>query len=351
MHWEALDGLRGLAVLAVVGYHVGVAPLGGGWLGVDIFFVVSGFVVTTTWARRRASGSTTAEFLARRAARLLPALVTYLTVSTAALLATGSRPDPRALIASLLQVANIEMIVHGPQTTATQHLWSLSIEWQFYVLLPLVLGLIVTRAPKLITVVLIGGAALSIATRAMMLGLFESSAWTVYLATPGRLDGLLLGAALGITTPGRRFVVPRPVVIGAAVVVGAALAATPRWYEAPRTALMFAIPTVSICSAIVVGAVADHRLPRPIDMVLTSRTLRWLGERSYSIYLWHVLVAVVLIGDGEQWQGLWTFCVQVVASITVAALAWSAVEQPSRRALTAAIERACPAPAGPVRAG
>lgn len=352
MHWAALDGLRGVAVMAVVGYHVGVAPLGaGGWLGVDVFFVVSGFVVTTTWARRRADGASTAEFLARRAARLLPALVVYLAVVAAVLLGSGTSADRRALAAGLLQVANFEMIARGPATSPTQHLWSLSIEWQFYLLLPFLLLAVRRRSPRLVVALLAGCAALSATARVLLLGPLDATPWTAYLATPGRLDGLLLGAALGMASPGRRVAVPTLVVSVAALVIAAGLAGMPRWYEAPTPALVLGVPLVSICTAVVVGAAADGRLPRPVEVVLTSGVLRWLGERSYSIYLWHVLIAVVLIGDGEQWKGPWVFCLQVVASIAVAAVAWSVVERPSRRALTAMIDRTWPVPVATVRAG
>ncbi len=343
MHWAALDGLRGIAVTAVVGYHVGVAPLGtGGWLGVDVFFVVSGFVVTTTWLRRHADGGSTAEFVARRAARLLPALAVYLAVVAAVLLGSGTSADRRALVASLFQVANFEMIARGPATSPTQHLWSLSIEWQFYLLLPFLLLAVHKRSRRLGIVALTGCAALSAATRVLLLGPLDATPWTAYLATPSRLDGLLLGAALAMAAPGRHVAVPTPVVVGAAFVIAAGLAGMPRWYTAPIPALVLGVTVVSICTAVVVGAVADGRLPRPIEVVLTNRTLRWLGERSYSIYLWHVLIAVVLIGDGEQWQGLWIFGLQIAASLAVATAAWTLVEQPSRRALTAAIDRAWP---------
>lgn len=353
MHWAALDGLRGIAVLAVLGYHVGVAPLGtGGWLGVDVFFVVSGFVVTATWARRHADGGGTAEFLARRAARLLPALVVYLAVVAAVTLGSGTAADRRALVAGLLQVANFEMIARGPATSPTQHLWSLSIEWQFYLFLPFLLVALRRRSPRFSVAALTGCAALSALARVLLLGPLGATPWTAYLATAGRLDGLLLGAALAMASPGRRVVVPTPVVVGAVVVIAAGLAVMPQWYTAPIPALVFGVPVVSICTAVVVGAATDDRLPRPIEVVLTSRVLRWFGERSYSIYLWHVLIAVVLIGDGEQWQGPWIFFLQVSASIAVATVAWSLVEQPSRRALTAAVDRAWPrSGASEVRAG
>lgn len=329
--------------MAVVCYHLGLAPLGsGGWLGVDVFFVISGFVVSTTWARRRADGGNTTEFFARRAARLLPALVVYLAVALVVLLSSGAPVEPRAFVAGLLQLANLEMIVRDPATSATQHLWSLSLEWQFYLLVPFLLLAVRGHSRRIATRVLVACAVLSATTRVALLGLVDPTGWTAYLATPGRLDGLLLGAALGVAAPGRRLALPTTLVVGAAIVLGSALTVAPRWYEAPQAALVLATPAVSICTAVVVGAAADNRLPRPVDALLSSRTLRWLGERSYSIYLWHVLIAVVLIGDGEQWQGPLIFCLQVAASIAVATAAWSLVEQPSRRALTAAIDRAWP---------
>ncbi len=351
MHWAALDGLRGAAVLTVVCYHVGLTPIGsGGWLGVDVFFVVSGFVITTTWARRHAAGASPAEFLARRAARLLPALIVYLAVAVLVLLSSGTPVERRAFLAGLLQVANVEMILRGPATSPTQHLWSLSLEWQFYLVVPTLLLVVRSHSQRIAIALLVVCALLSAATRVVLLGLVDPTGWTAYLATPGRLDGLLLGVALGMTVPGRRLAVPTPLVTGAAIVLGTALAATPRWYEVPQVALVLAVPAVSICTAVVVGAAADHRLPRPIDAVLSSHPLGWLGERSYSIYLWHVLIAVVLIGEGEQWQGVWVFCLQVAASIAVGAAAYALVEQPTRRALNAAIDRAWPAAAA-VRAG
>lgn len=357
MHWTALDGLRGLAVLGVVGFHLGLTPLGaGGWLGVDVFFVVSGLVVTTAFARHRRAGADTVDFLLRRAARLVPALGVYLVAVVVVVVATSSRPaaELRAVAASAAQVANIEMIAAGPLGTPTEHLWSLSIEWQFYLALPVVAAVtaaVTADSARRCTLVVLGAALGSMMLRVAALQWAVASPWAIYLATPTRLDGLLVGVALA-TVPhrGRRRV--GPALSGAALaVVIAAMSLVPRWYEVPVPALVLAIPTVTVATALVVRAVVDGSLPRLASRILSTGPLPWIGQRSYSIYLWHVLVGMVLLGGGETWPGLGPFTVQVTASLVVAALAYSIVEQPARRALTVHIDRRLAARIEPVRAG
>lgn len=341
MHWTALDGLRGLAVLGVVGFHLGLAPLGsGGWLGVDVFFVISGFVVTTAFARHRLSGADTVDFVLRRAARLLPGLAVFLVVTAVVAVATSAErsADLRAVAASAAQVANLEMIAVGPSATPTRHLWSLSIEWQFYLGLPALVAL-AARTGRHGALVVLGAALASMALRVVTLRWAVASPWAVYLATPTRLDGLLIGVALALLAPGWH----RP--IGAVwsgtglLVTVAALALVPQWYEAPVPTLVLAIPAVTAATALVVRAVVDDSLPAAASRALSSRPLRWVGERSYSIYLWHVLVGVVLLGGGERWPGVWPFTLQAVVSVAAAALVHSVVEQPARLALTVRIDR------------
>src|SRR4029079_6877201 len=211
-HHASLDSLRALAVLAVIAYHYNASWARGGFLGVDLFFVLSGFLITTLLIleRRRSGRIATGHFWARRARRLLPALMIVLVLVT---LITVYAIDPwkRAGIrgdgiASLFYVANWRFVVAKQgyfelfsAPSPLRHMWSLAIEEQFYLVWPLV-TLAALRAGRgslrLLAIVCAGGVAASIAAMAIEYRAGDPS--RAYYGTDGRAHTILLGALLAI---------------------------------------------------------------------------------------------------------------------------------------------------------
>ena len=209
----ALDGLRATAVAAVVLYHLGVPFIPGGYLGVDLFFVISGFLITTLLVEeaRRTNRIRIGTFWLRRARRLIPALVLMVVVVSAAVTIIG-----RDLDASLrtqvvgaavygsnwFQIAAGSSYVERYEPQVFTHLWSLAVEEQFYLIWPfvvvLLLSFLATRRARIAVVL-----ALAAASAAWMTYLFVPGAdpTRVYLGTDTHGFALLLGAALGLALP------------------------------------------------------------------------------------------------------------------------------------------------------
>jgi len=211
-----LDGVRALAVLAVVGFHEGVSELSGGFLGVDVFFVLSGFLITDLLVNMydRLGRLDLKDFWFRRARRLLPALALMLIVVTAA--ATVIEPAQgaslrEALLAAVTYTSNWYQILHHVSYFASlglfreppplDHLWSLAIEEQFYLIWPLVLWLLIfklngRRARVMATSILAAASAL-----AMALEYSPGHPSLVYYGTDTHASALLIGAALALALP------------------------------------------------------------------------------------------------------------------------------------------------------
>ena len=342
-----LDGLRAIAVLAVIAYHVQAPWLPGGLLGVGVFFTLSGYLITDLLlaARERTGNLGLSTFWLRRARRLLPALSLMLVVVVAWV--TVVRPGELAalrgqVVAALLYVSNWWLVLHhvsyfarfGPPSPLG-HLWSLAVEEQFYLVWPwlLLLGLKVLRRRRwLVLATLALAAASSIEMALLYHPGFDPS--RVYDGTDTRAAGLLLGAALAMVWPSRhlredvsraaRWVVDGFGVVGLLAVVALMVATTqysPFLYRGGMALL-------AVATALVVAAVV-HPAGR-LGRALGWRPLSWLGERSYGIYLWHYPVIVLTSPAVDRGFDLPRASVQVGASILLAALSWRFVEEPIR---------------------
>lgn len=354
-YMPGLDGLRGVAVLAVIAYHLGFDWAGGGLLGVGVFFTLSGYLITDIllerWAERRL---VLKEFWLARARRLLPALFLVLIV----VMAWVTIGDPSQLdslrgetVASALFVSNWWFIFSdvsyfqqfGPPSPLG-HIWSLGIEEQFYLIWPwLLLGglALFDRSrrdgrrsqlqPQLALVTL----GLSLVSIILMVVLFEPGADSTraYEGTDTRAFGLLIGAALAMVWPSRRLIgrVSRQArrtldligtvgLLGIVVLIVTTSEFSPFIYRGGLVLL-------SIATAMVVASVA-HPSSR-IGRVLGVGPLRWIGVRSYGIYLWQSPV-ILLTTPALAGFSLPRAALQVGATFLIAALSWKFVEDPVR---------------------
>ena len=355
----ALDGLRAVALLIIMGYHFGVGWLGGGFFSLDIFYVLSGYLITGLllgeWAR--AARIKLSAFWLRRARRLLPALVVVLVVVTLVVRWTypvGTYPDLRMADLSALfyfsnwwqiAVSSNYFVATGPVSPLT-HTWSLSVEEQFYLVWPLVvvavlhLGRRVDRGVELLSGLSVAGA-LASATEMALLYHPGVDTTRLYFGTDTHAQSILVGSVLACTLTlverhrGHTGMAPVAAslparvgltLVGLAGLCGTALlTATQTGTEAFDYRGGFFLSALS-AAAIIVGAVCVAG--GPLARVLALRPLVWMGTVSYGAYLWHFPVYLELDAARTGRTGLGLLAVRVAATFVLAALSYYLVERP-----------------------
>ncbi|KGJ72028.1 hypothetical protein GY21_18220 [Cryobacterium roopkundense] len=341
-----LDGLRAIAVIAVVIYHFFPSALPGGFIGVDVFFVISGFLITGLLVseRTRTGRVSLRNFWQRRARRLVPPLVPLILLScTAAWLIGGDVLV--GLGAQLLgavtfgynwiSIAGDASYFAADQPELFRNLWSLAVEEQFYVIWPLLLlAILLIRSARLRLAVV---ALLAVASMLWMGVLYQPGAdpTRVYYGSDTHSFGLFTGAALALLLrrpAGLRNELPRlrPWLGGAALVgIGIAAAVLP---EGGTETYRGGLAAVSVLTAVAIWAgVRGGGFGRALDVA----PLRYIGERSYGIYLWHwpvlVLLQVGLPGPSTPLRVALIAVLATVLTLAAAGASYRWLEQPVRR--------------------
>jgi len=349
----ALDGVRALSVVAVILYHAGFSWMHGGFFGVEVFFVVSGFLITSLLIeeRDRAGRVDLRQFWVRRWRRLLPALVAVLAAVSVWVVFWGSLEQRaqmrRDLPWALGYLANWGQIVSetpyfAGTPTLLRHLWSLAVEEQWYVVWPLVFVLVARRAADdrrrgraLVGLSLAVMLATAVAWSAGWPSRWGDPANALYLSTVSRSSGLLLGAAMAflwrpwrITHP-RRTEATRALDLSALVALGVLLVAVVVGRVASGTTYLVLLPMVTIASAVVV-AVAVHPWSTLVRPFFARRPLVEIGKRSYGLYLWSWPISRVC----DAYSGsVSRFVLAMAITVPVSELSYRVIETPIRRGL------------------
>ena len=326
-----IDGLRALAVVPVILFHCGVPGFSGGFVGVDIFFVISGFLITSILAREiDQSRFSVIAFYERRVRRIIPALVAVLAVTAIAmpffLLPNDLKDFGRSLFATLAFSSNVYFYIRGDYfDTAAEfmpllHTWSLAVEEQYYIVFPLLLALLKRRSRAVMLTVLGILWAVSFAVSIQQTHLEPRAAF--YLPM-GRVWELLTGSLLALLPVSARGRLSTPAFGWAGI---ALIAASVAWFDEdmgfPGPAAL--LPCVGAALVLGCGNGSAARC-------LSVAPLRLIGLISYSLYLWHwPLLAAHRYLFGPQLSPL-AICVIIATTVVAAGLSWRYVEAPWRR--------------------
>lgn len=360
---KGLDGLRGLAVLAVVIYHFFGDILPGGYLGVDLFFVLSGFLITSLLVREYRVNNTISlkDFWIRRFRRILPAALVTLFIVTAIVtaiggdIAVGIREQflgTLFFVNNWTQIATSQSYFAENEVQVFAHYWSLAVEEQFYIIWPLVtLGIFVftqrrlrrspRRVPMLVTALL---AVLSAAAMALLFTPGEDPT-RVYYGTDTHAFGLLIGAFLSLALTSTRndprvdswpsagkFEARLAGAIGALALVGYVFQLL---FMGDDLAVTYqgGLLLTSVLGVLMIWGVI--RETGPLTWIFRTNVMRWLGQRSFSLYLWHWPVIMILRAlfdaDGHMDHKWILGLVAVPIALLISEISYQHVENPFRR--------------------
>lgn len=372
VHHPSLDGLRGVAVAMVLVYHHDAARLPGGFLGVDVFFVLSGFLITGLLLKDHASSGTVSfrRFWVGRARRLAPALLlTILMVVAYACLFAAPETLHRLrwdALAGLAQVANWRFVIDGQSyffdfsPSPLRHLWSLAVEEQWYLLWPVVclflLGRDKVRPDHGVRLLLAGSIVLAVASTAAMAWMTRdgSDLSRAYYGTDTHAAGLLVGAALaalvrlrpglavGSLDPapqppgGAAAGGGRPLVVGVPAVAASMFIAAAAFELGGTSRVLYrgGFTLVAVASAfLVLACTAPGRswATNPVARVLGLAPLRWLGLISYGVYLYHWPIYFVVTAERTGFTGPALLAVRFLVTVALATASYALVERPVRR--------------------
>lgn len=347
-YWPAIDGLRAIAIGLVVAFHAGVPQLGGGFVGVDVFFVLSGYLITGLLMREieRTGGIDLVDFYARRARRLLPALAVVIlaTLMLGAIFLTPAGEQQglgRSAIAASAFLANIyfwrtqSSYFAGPsEQLPLLNLWTLSVEEQFYIVWPLAMiaaAVPLRKRPRVALRVIATMLAVGSATSLMASWRFTTSHGTLAFYTlPFRAWEFGVGAMLALVplTPGRGALTTS---LGIALTGGgiAAIAAAGVLFDSSTAfpGIAAALPVLGAAAAIAGVRMASDTLPARL---LATAPMVGIGKLSYSWYLWHWPLLALARADAMGAHSAWRDGLLVLLALGLSALTFRFVEQPVR---------------------
>jgi peptidoglycan/LPS O-acetylase OafA/YrhL len=340
----ALDGVRALAVAVVLLFHAEVPGFDGGYLGVSVFFTLSGYLITSLLVHEHARTGRIAlgAFYARRVRRLVPAsalcLAAIAIVAVVSDVFDGVADLRRDLVGAVLQVANWVFLAGegsyqdifqdaGGTRSPVEHFWSLAIEEQFYWVWPPTMLLILTRlrSHRARTVVLGVTTAVFVAMAPLIAAVWGPDA--AYWATPARISEILLGALLALVLAGRA--VPAAAAWAAPVALAALAACVVLFPASSGPAYEGWLPAIAAASSLLILGL---QAPGPVRTVLSWPPFVWLGTISYGVYLYHWPIYVILDEPRTGLSGPALVGVQLAVTLAVAQASFTWFEQPLRRA-------------------
>ena len=348
-----LEGLRGIAILLVLLCHVGIPGAEAGFIGVDVFFVLSGFLITGLLIadREQTGGIRLGAFYARRVRRILPAAVVVVAGTLlAAELLLSPLDVPRVAddgLAAVLSLSNVRFALESTDYFAPMdpspllHYWSLAVEEQFYLVWPLMLLVAARLGRPRLAMAVVAGLVL-VGSFVLSVGVTDASGPWAYYSLPTRAWQLAAGGLLALAAPSFGWLRGR---LAAGVgwlgvgLLAAALASIDPTTGYPGLAAL--LPTAGAVAIIASGGGARS----PGALALAHAPLRWLGRISYSLYLWHwpiLILGPVALGltraeDGTTGAELPVRLGLVAVAILVSAVSWRFVEEPFRRARLAPV--------------
>jgi peptidoglycan/LPS O-acetylase OafA/YrhL len=352
-YMPGLDGLRAIAVLGVIAYHLGFGWAEGGLLGVGVFFTLSGYLITDILLNQvNRGGIKLKSFWLARARRLLPALFVMLIVVMAWVTVIGPHQPGDFRTAALSAVGYVNnwwLVFHDVSYFARfappsplNHLWSLSVEEQFYILWPFLLMLGIRFVPEVkystgVRFRLAGVTLAAAAASAILMAILYSPSLDpsrVYYGTDTRAIELLAGAALAMVWPSRGLrsnIAPqaRRMLDGAGLVGLVAIGLMFRRVSEFSPFLYRGGFTLLALATVLAVAAMAHPASR-LGPIVGCRPMRWIGERSYGIYLWHLPIIVLTTPEGAHGVDVLRAALQVAAIFGIAELSWRFVENPIR---------------------
>lgn len=355
-----IQALRALAVMAVVVYHLWPERLVGGFMGVDIFLVISGYLMTLTLLKgidsvihskkhkMKAIGEYLSEFYARRIKRLIPAAAVTLLGTLGLVLATGQlnliQKTAEQITAAVLFMQNwllagesVNYLAASEPPTAVQHFWSLSLEEQFYLVWPLLLLLIGFATVSLSLVYKskkIAGAILPVSVLAVVFFIYgylltKNDPSAAYFVTPARVWELIIGAVIAFLPALKNYDLKLLLPwlgFGFAAYALYSIGGEnfPGWHAL--------IPVIGTALIIYGGTGKDTGSPLSFSHMFRFRPIQWIGDISYSLYLWHwpliILMPTLLFVDIEGENGKYIKIAILMASFIIAWLSYKFIEQP-----------------------
>ena len=356
---KGLDGLRGLAVIAVVLYHFFPSLLPGGYLGVDLFFVLSGFLITSLLVREfRTSGTISLkDFWVRRFRRILPAAVSVLVMCTALVawiggdLAVGLRQQflgTLFFVNNWTQIATSQSYFADNEVQVFAHYWSLAVEEQFYVIWPLLITgvfLISRRKPRRLPILVAAVLAIGSAVVMALLYVPGEDPTRVYYGTDTHAFGLLTGAVLSLLMTSTKSDPQADSwaaagkaesriagIIGTLALIGygAQLFLMPDDAEITYRGGLFLTSVLGVL--MVWGVVREYG---PMTPLFRTKVMRWFGQRSFSLYLWHwpvIMMLKALFEGNQNSDKSWILgLVAVPISLLLSEISYQFIENPFRR--------------------